>query len=142
MAEIFIPKWQPSQGNGAQFMKNLEKHLRYEVDLEKYEAKKRELECGKENGEGGQVEGLGQLKGTIPAREYFRWHQDKQGCWGDKQFTNEFFRDNPHLKENHLPRRPSYLEALTNQASHEENSSKHHVDQPSKYGWRGFFSYC
>ena len=34
----------------------------------------------------------------IPAREYFRWHQDKQGCWGDKAFTNEFFRDNPHLK--------------------------------------------
>ena len=82
-------------------MKNLEKHLRYEVDLEKYEAKKkREIECGKENGEGGQVEGLGQLKGTIPAREYFRWHQDKQGCWGGgiKAFTNEFFRDNPHLK--------------------------------------------
>jgi len=98
MAEIFIPKWQPSQGNGSQFMKNLDKHLRYEVDLEKYEAKKRELECGKENGQGGQVEGLGQLKGTIPAREYFRWHQDKQGCWGDKAFTNEFFRDNPHLK--------------------------------------------
>ena len=98
MAEIFIPKWQPSQGNGTQFMKNLDKHLRYEVDLEKYEAKKRELECGKENGQGGQVEGLGQLKGTIPAREYFRWHQDKQGCWGDKAFTNEFFRDNPHLK--------------------------------------------
>jgi len=98
MAEIFIPKWGKAQGNGSQFMKNLEKHLRYEVDLEKYEAKKRELECGKENGEGGQVEGLGQLKGTIPAREYFRWHQDKQGCWGDKAFTNEFFRDNPHLK--------------------------------------------
>ena len=98
MAEIFIPKWKASQGNGSQFMKNLEKHLRYEVDLEKYEAKKREIECGKENGEGGQVEGLGQLKGTIPAREYFRWHQDKQGCWGDKAFTNEYFRDNPHLK--------------------------------------------
>jgi hypothetical protein len=40
MAEIFIPKWKASQGNGSQFMKNLEKHLRYEVDLEKYEAKK------------------------------------------------------------------------------------------------------
>jgi len=98
MAEIFIPKWGKAQGNGSQFMKNLEKHLRYEVDLEKYEAKKREIECGKENGEGGQVEGLGQLKGTIPAREYFRWLQYKQGCWGDKAFTNEFFRDNPHLK--------------------------------------------
>ena len=79
-------------------MKNLEKHLRYEVDLEKYEAKKRELECGKQNGEGGQVEGLGQLKGTIPAREYFRWLQSERGCWGDKSFVNEFFRDNPSFK--------------------------------------------
>jgi hypothetical protein len=98
MAEIFIPKWGAAQGNGSQFMKNLEKHLRYEVDLEKYEAKKREIECGKENQHGGQVEGLGQLKGTIPAREYFRWHQYKQGCWGDKEFTDEFFRDNPSFK--------------------------------------------
>ena len=49
MAEIFIPKWGKAQGNGSQFMKNLEKHLRYEVDLEMYEAKKREIEVGKEN---------------------------------------------------------------------------------------------
>ena len=98
MAEIFIPKWKPAETNGSQFMKILDRHLRYEVDLEKYEAKKREIECAQENAEGGQVEGLGQLKGTIPAREYFRWHADKRGCWGDKQFTNEFFRDNAHLK--------------------------------------------
>jgi hypothetical protein len=98
MAEIFIPKWKPAETNGSQFMKNLDRHLRYEVDLEKYESKKREIECAQENAEGGQLEGLGQLKGTIPAREYFRWHQDKQGCWGDKAFTNEFFRDNAHLK--------------------------------------------
>ena len=49
-------------------MKNLERHLRYEVDLERFEAKKREIECGKENQQGGMMEGVGQLKATIPAR--------------------------------------------------------------------------
>ena len=98
MSNIFIPKWNKAQQNGTQFMKNLDRHLRYEVDLEKYEAKKREIECGKENQHGGQIEGLGQLKGTVPAREYFRWHQYKEGCWGDKAFINEFFRDNPSFK--------------------------------------------
>ena len=68
-------------------MDNLERHLRYEVDLEKYEAKKREIECGKENEQGGMMEGVGQLKATIPARDYFRWQQYKPGCWGDKQFV-------------------------------------------------------
>ena len=52
MSEIFIPKWKKDQGNGSSFMRNLERHLRYEVDLEKYEAKKREIECGKENQHG------------------------------------------------------------------------------------------
>ena len=98
MAEIFIPKWKKDQGNGSSFMKNLERHLRYEVCLEKYEAKKREIECGKENEIGGMMEGVGQLKATIPAREYFRWQQFKPGCWGDKSFVKEFLRDNPALK--------------------------------------------
>jgi hypothetical protein len=40
-------------------------------------------------------DGLGQLKATIPAREYFRWHQQERGCWGDKQFIKEWVRDNP-----------------------------------------------
>ena len=96
MSEIFIPKWK--EGNGSTFMKNLERHLRYEVDLEKYEAKKREIECGKENEQGGMMDGVGQLKATIPAREYFRWQQFKPGCWQDKQFVKEFLRDNPALK--------------------------------------------
>ena len=56
MAEIFLPKWKPAETNGSQFMKNLDRHLRYEVDLEKYEAKKREIECAQENAEGGQLE--------------------------------------------------------------------------------------
>lgn len=94
MSEIFIPKWNDNQKNGSQFMKNLERHLRYEVDLEKYEHKKREIECGKENEQGGMMEGVGQLKATIPARDYFRWQQYKPGCWSDKQFVDEYLRDN------------------------------------------------
>ena len=96
MSEILVPKWK--EGNGSQFMKNLDRHLRYEVDLERYEAKKREIECGKENQHGGVMDGVGQLKGTIPAREYFRWQQFKPGCWGDKEFVREFLRDNPSLR--------------------------------------------
>jgi hypothetical protein len=105
MSEIFIPKWSKAEGNGSQFMKNLEKHLRYEVDLEKYEAKKREIEVGQENQQGNQVDGLGQLKASIPAREYFRWEQFKPGCWGDKQFVNEMLRDNPAFKAKSLKKK-------------------------------------
>jgi hypothetical protein len=36
MADVFIPKWK--EGNGSSFMKNLEKYLKYEVDLEQHEA--------------------------------------------------------------------------------------------------------
>lgn len=79
-------------------MKNLERHLRYEVDLEKYEAKKREIMCGQENQHAGVMDGVGQLKATIPAREYFRWQQYKPGCWADKQFVKEFLRDNPAFR--------------------------------------------
>ena len=69
MAEIFIPKWGKAQGNGSQFMKNLEKHLRYEVDLEKYEAKKREIECECENDVGVQALRAGLVKGQSTASE-------------------------------------------------------------------------
>ena len=39
MGEILIPKWKG--GNGSSFMKGLERHIRHEVDLEKFEASKR-----------------------------------------------------------------------------------------------------
>ena len=40
------------------------------------------------------VEGLGQKLGEVDARTYFRWHQALPGCWSDKTFLNEFFKDN------------------------------------------------
>ena len=77
-------------------MKNLERYLKYEVDLEKHEAAVRNEMVRKENREIGsaKVDGLGQLKATIPAREYFRWHQAERGCWSDRQFVKEWVRDN------------------------------------------------
>ena len=102
MADIFLPKWK--DGNGSQFMKNLDRYLRYEVDLEKHEASMREQMARKENESMGvaKTEGLGQLKATIPAREYFRWHQSHRGCWSDKSFVKEFLRDNPSFKAKSL----------------------------------------
>ena len=98
MADVFIPKWKA--GNGSSFMKNLEKYLKYEVDLEKHEAAMRDALARKANPEMGSArsDGLGQLKAPIPAREYFRWHQQERGCWGDKQFIKEWVRDNPDHK--------------------------------------------
>ena len=98
MADVFIPKWKA--GNGSSFMKNLEKYLKYEVDLEQHEAAMRDALARKETRERGsaRVDGLGQLKATIPARDYFRWHQAERGCWGDKQFIKEWVRDNPDHK--------------------------------------------
>ena len=99
MSDVFIPQFK--EGNGSAFMKNLERYLKYEVDLEKHEAAVRDEMVRKENREIGnaKVDGLGQLKATIPAREYFRWHQQERGCWSDRQFVNQWVRDN----ESHRP---------------------------------------
>ena len=98
MSDILLPKWKA--GNGSAFMEGLERHLRHEVDLEKFESRKREIMANEEARRIGnhKVDGLGQLKAVIPAREYFRWHQQERGCWGDKQFNREFLRDNPQFK--------------------------------------------
>ena len=64
------------------------------------ESRKREIMANEEARRIGnhKVDGLGQLKAVIPASEYFRWHQQERGCWGDKQFNREFLRDNPQFK--------------------------------------------
>ena len=98
MADLLIPKWK--DGNGSQFMKNLDRYLRYEVDLEEHESVMREKMAMKENHNMGvaKMDGLGQLKASIPARDYFRWHQAERGCWGDKGFIKGYLNKNPNLK--------------------------------------------
>jgi len=98
MSEVFIPKWK--DGNGSSFMKGLERHIRHEVDLERYESSKRAQEANLEARTMGSAhaDGIGQLKLVVPAREWHRWNNEKPGCWQDKQFVDEFYRDNPHLR--------------------------------------------
>jgi hypothetical protein len=45
-----------------------------------------------------RVDGIGQKIGGIDPRLYFRWHQEKPGCWRDKNFVAEFLRDNPQCR--------------------------------------------
>ena len=102
MANLLIPKWK--EGNGSQFMKNLDRYLRYEVDLEEHESVMREKMAMRENEAMGvaKTDGLGQLKASIPAREYFRWHEKERGCWGDKSFIKGFLSKNPSFKSKTL----------------------------------------
>lgn len=47
------------------------------------------------------VEGLGQLTARIPLDAVHFWGQKLgYGCWNDKQFIDEFLRDNPDLRVN------------------------------------------
>ena len=98
MSEIFIPKWKA--GNGSAYMAGLERHIRHHVDLERHESSKRAQEANLEARTMGSAksDGLGQLKLVVHAREWHRWNNEKPGCWQDKQFVDEFFRDNPHLR--------------------------------------------
>lgn len=45
-----------------------------------------------------RIDGVGQKIGGIDPRLYFRWHQEKPGCWRDKNFVSEFLRDNPQCR--------------------------------------------
>ena len=88
--------------NGSAFMDGLERHLKFteskHVKEADYEIRKQDTlqEVGsyRQTGIKG-VEGLGQLKAEIPAREFFRWRQDEgDEIWDDKHFVNSFLRDN------------------------------------------------
>ena len=98
MADIFIPNWKA--GNGSAYMAGLERHIRHHVALERHESRKRAQEANLEARTMGnaKADGIGQLKLVVPAREWHRWNNEKPGCWMDKQFVDEFFRDNPHLR--------------------------------------------
>lgn len=44
------------------------------------------------------VEGLGQMTATIPLYEYLMWEKMHPGCWKDKEFRREYYRDNPEVR--------------------------------------------
>lgn len=44
------------------------------------------------------IEGVGQLRARIPVSAFHYWgHRLGYECWEDKQFVNEFCRDNPEV---------------------------------------------
>lgn len=47
-----------------------------------------------------EVKGLGRLVARIPTTSFAYWNarDGMEGCWNDKQFFNEFLRDNPECK--------------------------------------------
>lgn len=99
--EVFIPNFADlkfdlnSQGKTFQGFIN---ELRFGIEQEKFEYAKRQAEINRVRGAQKTVDGLGQAVFDIDARTYFRWAQQEQGCWEDKQFVHEFLRDNPECR--------------------------------------------
>jgi len=84
---------------GPEFARGLEKELRGYVDHEKVKHQlnavaKQRMEQALGPKAKKWVDGLGELKLTVPARTFFRWAQQYPGCWRDKGFVDEFHRDN------------------------------------------------
>lgn len=85
-------------------------HLQAEVSqelargwrLEEIKARHAAAQVGKINRdfEHKEVKGLGRLVARIPSTAFAYWQNRKgmQGCWNDKQFFNEFLRDNPECR--------------------------------------------
>ena len=46
-----------------------------------------------------RTDGLGEMRGSIPAGAYHYWcNRLGYECWGDKQFMDEYLRDNPEAR--------------------------------------------
>lgn len=96
----------------AGFLESFHDEIMGTIPAEKVKADLRQAEIGRVLvNEGGQaIEGIGQKLGEVDPRTYFRWLHDKPGCWDDKQFVHEFFRDNPKMKsEGWTPKKASAL---------------------------------
>lgn len=78
----------------------LEKELRLGWELKKEQCKARQGALGKSSQQAVKsVEGLGALVGRIDAESYHYWGQrETYDCWKDKQFFDEYLRDNPQAR--------------------------------------------
>lgn len=84
-------------------MQNVERELRQEVPKEKlrhYEIAARAAEMERKMGIDGplMMDGLGQRKLKVPLRTWLRWNSAEPGCWQDKKFVADFYRDNPECR--------------------------------------------
>mgnify|MGYP003133407627 FL=1 len=46
------------------------------------------------------MDGLGEMRGSIPPTAYQYWEQREPGCWSDKEFVKKYLQDNPEVRVN------------------------------------------
>ena len=95
--QVIIPKF-PPQDNKA-FWHSLMRQVIHGEGLEKLREKQEitRIAQREQYEKRKTVDGLGQLKAEIPITTYLRWHHAQPGCWADKSFRKEFYRDNKEL---------------------------------------------
>jgi hypothetical protein len=95
--EVFIPKFAPKEDK-AWWDKMLRQVIQGEgVEKLRERQEMKAIAQAEQKTQRKTVNGLGQLKAIIPETTYLRWHLAERGCWNDKQFRREFYRDNPEL---------------------------------------------
>ena len=98
MPDIIIPKTRPTDDAG--WWKTIERNIRLGIGQEKVlqDQRQRAVARVEQTIKRKTVEGLGQLVGIIDLENYLRWHDYQPGCWNDKAFKREYFRDNPQAR--------------------------------------------
>lgn len=83
-----------------EFVREFADEILGSIPAEKVKADLKHAEIGRVLASQGAlaIEGLGQKVGEIDARTFFRWQQENPGCWQDRAFVQEFFRDNEKLR--------------------------------------------
>lgn len=82
------------------FLDEFENEVLGTIPQEKAQADLRAASIGKMLLDDGPlvVEGLGQKLGEVDARTWFRWNSEFPGCWQNREFVHEFFKDNPQYR--------------------------------------------
>lgn len=95
---FIIPKFRPLEDRAA--WDALERNIRLGINAEKVVQKQemKKIADQEKLQQRKNVNGLGHLQMIIPARTYMRWQLENPGCWNDKEFGREFYRDNPELR--------------------------------------------
>jgi len=86
--------------SSAELAREITAGVQAELPAEKAKAELDMAATGKALQERGSdfADGRGQAIGSIPSCVYMRWAQMLPGCWGDRQFVEEFLADNPQCR--------------------------------------------
>jgi len=92
---LFIPNIK----NGTAAMDDIERILRYQLDknsMEAFQAKMRQTQIAQavRQEEIQHFTALGQPVLHVDLRDFILWNTAQPGCWNDKTFIREFYRDN------------------------------------------------